>query len=48
MSVQLQRAFTTAFKESVVLRPHAGERVASVVGELGVRDMTHIARSLAL
>ena len=34
MSAQPQRAFTTAFKESVVLRLQAGERLAAVADEL--------------
>jgi len=37
MSDQPQRAFSTAFKESVVLRLRAGERLAAVADELGVR-----------
>ena len=37
MSVQPQRAFSTAFKESVVLRLRAGERLAAVAEELGIR-----------
>jgi hypothetical protein len=36
MSDQPQRAFSTAFKESVVLRPRAGERLAAVADELGI------------
>lgn len=37
MSDQPQRAFSTAFKESVVLRLRAGERLAAVADELGIR-----------
>jgi transposase-like protein len=37
MSDQPQRAFSTAFKESVVLRLQAGERLAAVADELGIR-----------
>ena len=37
MSAQPQRAFTTAFKESVVLRLQAGERLAAVADELGIK-----------
>jgi len=37
MSDQPQRAFSTAFKESVVLRLRAGERLAAVAEELGIR-----------
>ena len=37
MSDQLQRAFSTEFKESVVLRLQAGERLAAVADELGIR-----------
>jgi transposase-like protein len=37
MSDQPQRAFTTAFKESVILRIEAGERLAAVADELGIR-----------
>jgi transposase len=37
MSDQAQRAFSTAFKESVVLRLRAGERLAAVADELGIR-----------
>ena len=37
MSNQPQRAFSTAFKESVVLRLQAGERLAAVADELGIR-----------
>jgi transposase len=37
MSDQPQRAFSTTFKESVVLRLRAGERLAAVADELGVR-----------
>ena len=37
MSAQPQRAFSTAFKESVVLRLQAGERLAAVARDLGIR-----------
>jgi transposase-like protein len=37
MSAQPQRAFSTEFKERVVLRLRAGERLAAVAGELGIR-----------
>jgi len=37
MSDQVQRAYSTAFKESVVLRIEAGERLAAVAAELGIR-----------
>jgi transposase-like protein len=37
MSNQPQRAFSTAFKESVVLRLEAGGRLAAVADELGIR-----------
>ena len=37
MSDQRQRAFSTAFKESVVLRLRAGERLAALADELGIR-----------
>jgi transposase len=37
MSNQPQRAFSTAFKESVVLRLRAGERLGAVADELGIR-----------
>ncbi len=37
MSDQPQRAFSTAFKESVILRIEAGERLAAVAEELGIR-----------
>jgi transposase len=37
MSDQPQRAFSTAFKESIVLRLQAGERLAAVADELGIR-----------
>lgn len=37
MSDQPQRAFSTGFKESVVLRLQAGERLAAVADELGIR-----------
>jgi transposase-like protein len=37
MSNQPQRAFSTAFKEQVVLRLRAGERLAAVADELGIR-----------
>src|ERR1700686_4830596 len=37
MSDQPQRAFSTAFKESIVLRLRAGERLAAVADELGIR-----------
>ena len=37
MSDQPQRAFSTAFKEQVVLRLRAGERLAAVADELGIR-----------
>jgi transposase-like protein len=37
MSDQVQRAYSTAFKESVVLRIEAGERLAAVAAELGSR-----------
>ena len=36
MSDQPQRAFSTAFKESVVLRLRAGERLAAVAEELAI------------
>jgi transposase len=38
MSDQPQRAFSTAFKESVVLRLQAGERLAALADELGIRS----------
>jgi transposase-like protein len=37
MSDQVQRVYSTAFKESVVLRIEAGERLAAVAAELGIR-----------
>jgi transposase len=37
MSGPAQRAFSTAFKESIVLRLRAGERLAAVADELGIR-----------
>ena len=37
MSDQPQRAFSTAFKEGVALRLQAGERLAAVADELGIR-----------
>jgi len=37
VSDQLQRAFSTAFKEGVVLRLERGERLALVADELGIR-----------
>jgi transposase-like protein len=37
MSVRSQRAFSTAFKERIVLRLQAGERLAAVADELGIR-----------
>jgi transposase len=37
MSAQPQRAFTTAFKVSVVLRLQAGERLAAVANELRIK-----------
>jgi len=37
MSDQVQRVYSTAFKESVVLRIEAGERLAAVARELGIR-----------
>jgi transposase len=37
MSDQAQRAFSTEFKESVILRLEAGERLAAVADELGIR-----------
>ena len=36
MSQQCMRIFSTAFKESAVLRLGAGERLAEVAGELGI------------
>lgn len=36
MSQQGMRSFSTAFKESAVLRLTAGERLAAVAGELGI------------
>jgi len=37
VSKQPQRAFTTEFKESVVQRIEAGERLAAIAAEFGVR-----------
>jgi transposase len=37
MSDQPQRAFSTEFKERVVLRLEAGERLSAVADELGIR-----------
>ena len=37
MSDQAKRAFSTGFKESVVFRLQAGERLAAVADELGIR-----------
>ena len=37
MSHQGMRAFSTEFKEAVVLRLEAGERIAAVSDELGIR-----------
>jgi len=37
MSDQPQRAFSTQFKERVVLRLEAGERLSAVADELGIR-----------
>ena len=37
MSDQLQRAFSTEFKERIVLRLAGGERLAAVADELGIR-----------
>jgi hypothetical protein len=43
MSDQAQRAFSTAFKESVVLRLRAGERGGSYGQSGSYGDMIHIA-----
>jgi transposase-like protein len=53
MSDQVQRAYSTAFKESVVLRIEAGERLAAVAAELGIRrkllyDWRHAYRKLGV
>ena len=37
MPVQVQRVFGTDFKERVVLRINAGERISAVAAELGIR-----------
>ena len=37
MSGQAQRAFSTEFKERAVLRLEAGERLAALADELGIR-----------
>jgi transposase len=37
MSDQSQRAFSTEFKERIVLRLEAGERLAALADELGIR-----------
>ena len=37
MSVQAQRAFSTEFKEQIVFRLEAGERLAAVARDLGIR-----------
>jgi len=37
MSTQVQRAFSTEFKERIVLRLEAGERLAALADELGIR-----------
>ncbi len=40
MSTQVQRVFTTDFKERVVLRIDAGERLAAVADDLGITGIT--------
>jgi transposase-like protein len=37
MSTQAQRAFSTEFKERIALRLAAGERLATLAEELGIR-----------